>query len=505
MKVATPYCLIGVAAVALMIGTARSAQAGYVNEVLADGPVAYWRLNEAVGATQFQPQAGYGTVPLDAIDGTGASHGGVNDSPPTAGEPGPGPAPWFGTGWGNKSVFLPNEGPAPNPRRWGDYLLTNSPTIDLTGTGNFSMELWFKHKGPNLGSSSTAERIIGNADAGWNSDRYMFELESSTIRYNLSGGMSSNFYAGHNLTFAENEPWHHLVFTKDGGTGHVYLDGVDLPVSSGSNSVSGAVSSTAEPFAFGNDRNFKGRIDEIAMYNRALSAADIQRHYRAALGTPLPEVLALAVDFGVEGGSNAVQDGWEDFSVAQTTLAGPLSETFGSHTVTLTSGRPDGVFQFRDRGDVSPFSLGDVVEDQAGVEDNDIILTIEGLAAGEYMMTTFSHDAIYGAIGRDMHSVTVDDADGSRVVATGVEITKGADPFLGNSNAPRAVPSMLTFTLSSNGGPITITFDGSPAGGISTNLNGFYILPIPEPSSVVLLGLGLVSLVGCCWRHRRRP
>ena len=35
-------------------------------------------------------------------------------------------------------------------------------------------------------------------------------------------------------------------------------------------------------------------------------------------------------------------------------------------------------------------------------------------------------------------------------------------------------------------------------------LNGFTLTRVPEPTSLVLAGIGLVCLVGCTWRKRRR-
>ena len=77
------------------------------------------------------------------------------------------------------------------------------------------------------------------------------------------------------------ESWHHVALVRDGDKATVYLDGgpqpeLDTkspPASGGSLWVAGR--SDGE---FG----FEGRIAEVALYPRALAAAEISEHYRAA-------------------------------------------------------------------------------------------------------------------------------------------------------------------------------------------------------------------------------
>lgn len=69
--------------------------------------------------------------------------------------------------------------------------------------------------------------------------------------------------------------WHHLVIVRDGNSGHVFLDGNQL------NSLQEAKTPeiNADAFFFGGsctgDGNFEGRLDEIAVFDRALSAEEV--------------------------------------------------------------------------------------------------------------------------------------------------------------------------------------------------------------------------------------
>lgn len=79
------------------------------------------------------------------------------------------------------------------------------------------------------------------------------------------------------------ESWHHVAFVRDGKKVRVYLDGRPEPE---------LTAETALPEASPNlwiggtgdgKMGFEGRMDEVAVFNRALGADEIERHYRAAL------------------------------------------------------------------------------------------------------------------------------------------------------------------------------------------------------------------------------
>ncbi|MCD4824820.1 MAG: LamG domain-containing protein [Phycisphaerae bacterium] len=82
--------------------------------------------------------------------------------------------------------------------------------------------------------------------------------------------------------------WHHLAGTFDGNTMKLYLDGRKIA----SKTATGKISAYDAPLLIGaygnlgkNDKYcFKGKLDEIAVYNRALSAKEILMQYRAASG-----------------------------------------------------------------------------------------------------------------------------------------------------------------------------------------------------------------------------
>jgi hypothetical protein len=75
--------------------------------------------------------------------------------------------------------------------------------------------------------------------------------------------------------------WAHLAATYDGATLRLYVNGTQVA----SSAVSGAIATTAGSLRIGGNNVwsewFKGTIDDVRVYNRALSAAEVQADMNA--------------------------------------------------------------------------------------------------------------------------------------------------------------------------------------------------------------------------------
>src|SRR6266550_3488691 len=87
--------------------------------------------------------------------------------------------------------------------------------------------------------------------------------------------------------------WSHLAATYDGTTMRLYVNGVQV----GTHAVSGSITTSNGQLSIGGNNvwgeYFAGLIDEVRVYNRALSAGEIQTDMTTALGSASPSDTTL--------------------------------------------------------------------------------------------------------------------------------------------------------------------------------------------------------------------
>lgn len=156
-----------------------------------------------------------------------------------------------------------------------DYAeIASDSSLDITGA--MSVEAWIKPS-----DMGTYQGIFLRLDAaGGTGYGYIFAIDSVDRfgYYNLNNGWS-NFVT----TVTYNE-WQHVVFVYNSTNMNVYKNGI-----AGTSTAVTAPSSTATNknyvgSGFASTYYFKGHIDEVAIYNRTLSAAEIEEHYLRGTG-----------------------------------------------------------------------------------------------------------------------------------------------------------------------------------------------------------------------------
>jgi len=130
-------------------------------------------------------------------------------------------------------------------------------------------------------------RIIYKNNAG-NIGHPVFGLASGSdnairCRLRASDGTGVDYSAG---SISLNT-WTHVACTYDGSNVRVYKDGVQV----GSTSKTGTLAATNDVAVIGQneagtsvDRHWPGRIDEVRIYNRALSQSEIQQDMNTPIG-----------------------------------------------------------------------------------------------------------------------------------------------------------------------------------------------------------------------------
>jgi Concanavalin A-like lectin/glucanases superfamily/Immunoglobulin domain/Lectin C-type domain/Chitobiase/beta-hexosaminidase C-terminal domain len=151
---------------------------------------------------------------------------------------------------------------------------------------NFTIETWIKR-----GSTSVAS-FNGNGLGiifGYNYGGYGLLLSPDGAPALTQIGVYSLFANG-SITDLN---WHHIAATKSGSTVVYYIDGVAYPAPAYD---PGFVFNTpASIGGIGNTYNFYGSVDELSIYNRALSPGEIRSIYTASSSgkcvTPIPPSL----------------------------------------------------------------------------------------------------------------------------------------------------------------------------------------------------------------------
>lgn len=300
----------------------RTVVTGYLGAVLESQPASYWRLDETAGTTAVDRVAakngtysgGYTLNQAGALSGSGDSDPGISLN--------------GSTGW-----------------------VTTPVTLATTQLAHFSLEAWVK-----IAAAPTSTRTI----AGITNSIKLQLLNTRQVQasYLDGAGVTRSVLASSITTGV----WHHLVVLYDGSQLRVYIDGLQSNAG-----VLPAPAGNANTFGIGNTSSssnwFNGQIDEVALYTRALTVAEVLDHKNRGLqapastsvyerfggleesdsASPLPTI--TQADVNAPDGSDIVHDSEDpvSFSTATTFLyynghgdlaieADPAGSTLATHT-----------------------------------------------------------------------------------------------------------------------------------------------------------------------------
>jgi RHS repeat-associated protein len=223
-----------------------SSASAYASQVETDGPVGYWRLGETAGtiASDSSPNANTGTYTgLYSQSQPGALDGDTDTSLTLSG------------GYvdiNRSSTLMPPA--ALSVEGWVN------PTVTLDGTALFA--------------SPQQAAPFGNGG-------YMLYFAQGRPRMYTAPGIGGWNYAEAPDTLPLNK-WTYLVGTWDGSKVSIYVNGV-LQSSATANTITyGTPSVDAYIGKYAGASTISGGVDEVAVYSRALSAAEVRNHYQQA-------------------------------------------------------------------------------------------------------------------------------------------------------------------------------------------------------------------------------
>lgn len=227
-----------------------NARVGYREVILSDNPVAYWRLGEASGTTAADEKGSYsGTY----VNGFTSVAGAVA---------------------GNAAAKLNGS---------SQYINCGNGTGLSFGIGAFSVESWINAVALGDGSS-WLHKNNGSALAQW---WIRPEVSGGNWRVRFlvaSAGAGIETIAATSYGVISTGSWYHIAGTYDGGSSgniKIYVNGSVSATTAYAVSRNPNNSANVEVGRFDSSTYFNGEVDEVAIYNTALSATRILAHYNA--------------------------------------------------------------------------------------------------------------------------------------------------------------------------------------------------------------------------------
>ena len=263
----------------VLLAPAAANAADYPTTILADKPVAYYRLEETSGSVAADSSGNQ----LDAtyLQNTAATY-------PLLGQPGIDTNSAFFNGGANAAhVDIP-------------YNILLSPTNADGKTGApFSAECWAQATSESLSDYTSPLAMSGaysGAYASYGSGWNFYQTQGPGSKWALFiRGATVYIFNGPSVTLLQ---WYHLAVTWDGTNAAFYVNGVSQgsapiiyyavdPVAAYDGSIGSGPQTGHGAFA--------GGVDEVAFYTNVLTASQIQNHYQ--LGTNSFRAVAVAPGF----------------------------------------------------------------------------------------------------------------------------------------------------------------------------------------------------------------
>jgi hypothetical protein len=216
----------------------------YSTAVLADTPLAFYRMNEASGGTM--------------TDSSGNGHDGAYSGTFTLGS----------TGLVKDGATAVAFSTAQGQVGWGSWMYTTAETI----------ECWIKTT-----QTSGYQGLINRDDGSQRS--YQFRINGTTLEFITINGGAGVVVASKVTAGITDGAAHHVVATYDASNIKMYVDGSLVNTTAAVGALSGSVSSLMVGNYYGGIYPFAGTMADVALYGYSLSEAQIVAHYTAGVSS----------------------------------------------------------------------------------------------------------------------------------------------------------------------------------------------------------------------------
>ena len=156
----------------------------------------------------------------------------------------------------------------------GGYVSAAPSTAWVLGTNAFSIELWANF-------AASGNRVLVGSDAGGGSNnKWLFWLNDGNLRFHVNTSTGAAVTIGSATFNPTLSQWYHLAVTRSGSNFTFYVNGAPLET----NSVVVSIPDSGAPLNIGSAEGnfyFSGLLDEVSIYNRALTSTEIQTVYNS--------------------------------------------------------------------------------------------------------------------------------------------------------------------------------------------------------------------------------
>ena len=169
------------------------------------------------------------------------------------------------------------------------YKFQNNHSVDFDGVDDFiqlgepisytqhTISTWVKF------SDEATSRVIFDARDSNDDGISIFVTSLEKITYRIGDGSGSDLTSD-SLTINE---WHHIVATYDGTTQKLYINGSLNQSATTSKTIDTTTNAKIGIVAYVDSAPFKGKIDELAIFDRALEEEEVTKIYRIKYGANL--------------------------------------------------------------------------------------------------------------------------------------------------------------------------------------------------------------------------
>lgn len=384
----------------------------------------------------------------------------------------------------------------------GTEIITLSSPF-ASGVNEMTILVWFK---PEF-SSPTPNQVIsvfqqdGPLDDGVS---YLSYYPNSNLRYGFGTG-NGNF--NDVVTDYPSQEWHCAVMTYNGSSLKAYMDNSLL----GSSSLTPAEYNSLAAFTIGNlDGNpvqgFIGTIDDIGIWNRALSEQEITGIFNACVSTLEPAITSNGSTTFCSGGFVQLTSSMADsylWSNGATTQTITVTEA-GEYTVTVFDS--DGCSATSEPIEVFVNDVPSAAVNTSGSTDlcsgESVTLTV--LGTGSYLWSNGATSQSIEVSDAGSYNVTVT-SDGCSAISQPVEVTVTATPeaiVLPNGSTEFCEGGFVQLSAQGEGtfqwntGATTQSITVSEPGNYSVIISNGGCSDISDPIGVTVNPLPVVSLTG---------